>query len=317
MSEPLASTVLDVTDVRAEAKDVLLLELRAPGGAFLAPFEPGAHLEVTLPNGLVRHYSLVNDWRERERYVIGVGRAPASRGGSAFLHSQVRCGTRLKVRGPINNFPLDSEAARHLFIAGGIGITPIMAMIRRCLAERRPWHLVYAARSRQRAAFAEELAQIAPFLVHFHFDDEAGGILDADAALARAGEGTRIYCCGPEPLMRAVEERAAGRPVRFEWFNAPATGEDEAGEAFTVELRHSGETLTVPAGRSILEVLEASGRVIPFSCREGLGGTCRTGVCSGEIDHRDYVLSDEERAAGNAMMLCVSRAIGKHLVLDL
>jgi vanillate O-demethylase ferredoxin subunit len=312
---------LEVADVQAEARDVVTVELRAPGGAPLPPFEPGAHLEVDLPNGLVRHYSLVNDSRERDRYVIGVGRVAGGRGGSAFVHQSLRRGMALPVSAPRNNFRLEPGADGCLFIAGGIGITPIMAMIRHCEAEGRPWRLVYAARSAQRAAFYETLREHGP-RVQFHFDDQRGAVLDVAHCLSELRPGEHVYCCGPLPLMDAVRTHAAPLPggtVHFEYFTAPAEAAGDAASAgsFEVELRSTGRRYTVPPEQSILDVLEAAGLQLPYSCREGLCGTCLTGVCAGEPDHRDYVLGPAEREAGTSMTICVSRAKSERLVLDL
>jgi vanillate O-demethylase ferredoxin subunit len=311
---------VEVVDVRAEALEVMKLELRAVGGGLLPAFEPGAHLDVHLPNGIIRQYSLTNDWRERDRYVIGVGRAADSRGGSSFVHGNVRTGTRLTISAPINNFALDPAAERFLFIAGGIGITPIMAMIRWCAANAKPWRLIYAARSRQRAAFYEELCALAGPGAQFHFDDEAGQVLDAAAAIAARSEGESIYCCGPAPLMdsvKALTEHLPAGTVRFEWFTTPDDDEPRESSAFKVRLERSGTEFDVPEHKSILEVLEENGIEHPFSCREGLCGTCLTNVVSGEPDHRDYVLTDEERASGKLMTICCSRSKSPTLVLDL
>lgn len=318
---------LEVTEVRPEARDVLLIELRSPSGVPLPAFTPGAHLELSLPNQLVRHYSLSNDCRERDRYVIGVGLAAQSRGGSEFIHRFVRCGDLLTVRGPRNHFALDTAALDYLLIAGGIGITPIMSMVRWMADNAKCWRLIYTSRSRQRAAFYEELRSYGDF-VHFHFDDEMGGIADIAQLLSAQAEGSHIYCCGPAPLMQAVEQATTHLPedrVRYERFSAPPAAEqDTEGETphnsatgFTVELKRSGVSLEIPADKSILEVLEAHGYQVPFSCREGLCGTCETKVCGGEPEHRDYVLSEEQQAAGTAMMICVSRAKSETLVLDL
>jgi tetrachlorobenzoquinone reductase len=311
---------VQVADVRAEARDVMTLELRSLGGEALPPFEPGAHLDLHLPNGLVRQYSLTNDWREHDRYVIGVGRAENSRGGSDYVHSQIRAGMQLKISSPRNNFPLDADVEKFVFIAGGIGVTPIMAMVRWCVANQKDWRLIYAARSRQRTAFYEELCAFDRNRVHFHFDDERGQVLDASAAISRWTESERIYCCGPDPLMNAVKsltEHLPSSAVRFEWFTAPAADEDLPSDSFEVELARSKTKLVVPADKSILEVLEENGFEVPFSCREGLCGTCVTNVISGEPDHRDYVLSDEEREAGKLMTICCSRSKSPQLVLDL
>lgn len=321
---------LEVVAVRAEALGILVFDLRRADGAPPAGIEPGAHLELELDNGLIRHYSLTNDPATRDRYIVAVGRAENSAGGSSFLHEKVRCGTRLNLRAVRNNFRLDPAAGRYLFIAGGIGVTPILSMVRWCEAEGRDWRLVYAARSAQRAAFTEALK---PFgdRVRFHFDDEAGQVLDARELLSRvaAEGGEQVYCCGPGPLMAAVKEAGAHldpAALHFEYFTAPTLTEAEAEAAaaarasdgaFSVVLKSDGRKFEVPADKSVLEVLEANGLAIPFSCREGMCRTCETSVCEGEIDHRDYVLSEDERQGGHTMMLCVSRAKSPRLVLDL
>jgi tetrachlorobenzoquinone reductase len=315
-----ATFTVQVSDVRAEALDVMSLELRAVGGGQLPPFEPGAHLDVHLPNGLVRQYSLTNDCRERDRYMIGVARVADSRGGSSFVHSSIRAGAQVTVGGPINNFALDPRAERFLFIAGGIGVTPIMSMIRWCVANAKPWRLIYAARSRQRAAFYDQLYALAESNAQFHFDDERGQVLDVAEALAGWNEGEWIYCCGPAPLMdsvKALTEHLPPGTVRFEWFSTPDDREPQESNAFKVRLERTGVEFDVPEHKSILEVLEENGIEHPFSCREGLCGTCVTDVCSGEPDHRDYVLTDEERASGKLMTICCSRSKSRLLVLDL
>lgn len=311
---------LEVADVTADARDVMLVELRAGGGAALPPFEPGAHLEIELPNGLIRHYSLTNDPRERDRYVVGVGRAARSRGGSVYIHQMLRRGMPLTVS-VRNNFRLAPEPQRFLFIAGGIGITPIMAMIRWCEANGRQWRLAYAVRSAQRAAFLETLRGFGE-RAHCHFDDEAGGVLDVGRWLASVQPGEHVYCCGPQPLMAAVKSGAAhldAAQVHFEYFAAPADAAPPAAAegSFQVTLGKSGQTFTVGPDQSVLETLEAHGISVPFSCREGMCGTCETGVCAGEIEHRDYVLTEDQRQAGKSMMVCVSRARSPVLVLDL
>ena len=311
---------LKLTDVRSEARDVMVFELRDAGGAMLPPFTPGAHLEVYLPNGLVRHYSLCNDARERDRYCIGVGLARESRGGSKYLHQNLRLGATLNVSAPRNNFPLELAAEESIFIAGGIGITPIMAMIRACEAAHRPWTLHYCTRNRQRTAFYEELRDLAPQRLRFHFDDEQDGrLFDVCAAVRDLAATAHVYTCGPAPLMKAVEAATADRPqdrVHFEWFSASAV-DHSADQPFTVVLRNSGTRYEVPPGRSILEVLEDHDAGVPYSCREGLCATCRTTVLSGECDHRDSVLSAAEKASNREMMICVSRARSAVLELDL
>jgi ferredoxin-NADP reductase len=331
MAEATAAALFPVAiaDYRAEARDVVVLELRRPDGAPLPPFQPGAHIDVRLPNGELRQYSLANDCRERDRYVIGVLReAPGhGRGGSEFVHRMLAAGTTLQISPPRNNFPLEPDAAAYRFVAGGIGITPILSMLRWCNAERRPWRLVYAARSRCRAAFYEDLHELGGEQVTWHFDDEAGSHLDVARALAGLAEGELVYCCGPRPLMNSVREQLGTHAGvgRFESFLTPEARPAEATTAaagggdktFTVRLRKSGTSFEVPVGKSILEVLEANGFNVPFSCRAGECGTCVTRVLEGRPDHRDYVLSNEERASNSMMCLCVSRALTPQLVLDL
>ncbi|WP_084386670.1 cupin domain-containing protein [Castellaniella caeni] len=318
-----ATMQLEVADVQAEARDVISVELQAPGGAQLPPFEPGAHLPIDLPNGLRRHYSLSGDWRERDRYVIGIARAPQSKGGSLYAHQSLRRGMSLQVAAPRNNFPLAPDAAQYLFIAGGIGITPLLAMIRWCSAQGKPWRLAYAVRSAQRAAFLETLQAMPGGQVHVHADNLMAGFFDPVPWLQGAPEGEHVYCCGPAPMMAAVKAAASHRDpktVHFEYFAAPQDSAPAAGKehAFMVELRRSSRTLQVPANKSILEVLEENGvEGVVSSCREGTCRTCETGICEGQVEHRDFCLTPEEQQANKSMMVCVSRARSERLVLDL
>lgn len=311
---------LRVAALHCEARDVLFMELRDPTGAELPAFTPDAHLEVNLGNGLLRHYSLCNDPAERNRYCLGVGLSRDSRGGSKLIHETIRVGSQLSVSLPRNNFPLDAAPDEAVFIAGGIGITPIMAMIHACIAAQRNWRLFYCTRNRQRTAFYEDLRALAPGCCHFHFDDEQAGILfDAAATLSGVTASAHVYCCGPAPLMHAVQAATAGRApehVHFEWFTT-ATLDARTDKPFAIVLRGSGIRLEVPSDRSILEVLEDNGLGVPYSCREGLCATCRTPVLSGIPDHRDNVLSSSERAANDQMMICVSRAKSAVIELDL
>lgn len=310
---------LVVADVQAEARDVLLVELRARDGAELPAFEPGAHVAVVLPNGLVRQYSLTNDWRERDRYVLAIGRSSQSKGGSLFVHRALRRGMMLPTSAPRNGFALDASAGRFLFLAGGIGITPIVAMIRWCQANGRPWRLAYAVRSAQRAAFLETLEAFGGS-IHLHADDRMSGVFDPGPWLSDAPDGEHVYCCGPGPMMAAVKAAAAHRPletVHFEYFTAPPDGATALPKRpFTIELRRSGRSFVVPADSSILETLEHNGMKIVSYCREGTCRTCETTVLEGEIEHRDCTLSQQERDTGNTMMICVSRAKSERLVLD-
>jgi tetrachlorobenzoquinone reductase len=318
--------LLTVTAVRAEALDVLSVELRNQSGTHLPSFAPGAHLEVEVPGSrsgttLIRHYSICNDNREQDRYVIAVARPLDSRGGSAAIHNLVRVGSTLCVRGPRNNFPLEQEAQFYRFIAGGIGITPIISMILWCVANNKRWSLLYCVRSKTRAAFFETLSAMKNN-VRFHFDDESvPAVPDLKAELCRTVSGEHAYCCGPAALMHAVRDLCSERKpdsVHFEWFSPdPTTVADTAPSEFEVILRRSGLRFGVPKDQSILETLETNGISVPNSCREGVCGTCETTVCSGEVDHRDHVLSKSERMANKSMMVCVSRAVSSSLELDL
>ncbi|MBN9461611.1 MAG: cupin domain-containing protein [Burkholderiales bacterium] len=314
---------LEVTDVQAEARDVIQVELRAPGGAELPAFEPGAHVAIDLPNGLIRHYSLSNDWRERDRYVLGIARSSQGRGGSLFIHQALRRGTTLPVSVPRNGFPLDPSATQYLFLAGGIGITPILAMIRWCRANGRPWRLVYAVRSAQRAAFLETLATIGGGSIHLHADDQRSGVFDPVPWLSGDPQGEHVYCCGPAPMMAAVKAAASHRDARtmhFEYFSAPSDGPaalPENRKPFMVELRRSGRSFSVPADKSLLEILEKNGIPVVSSCREGTCRTCETAVYEGAVEHRDYCLTPQEQETGNTMMVCVSRARSERLILDI
>lgn len=311
---------LEVTGVAAIACDVVTITLAGPDGQPLPPFSAGAHIDVHLPNGLIRNYSLIDDGQSCNTYRIAVGKDRNSRGGSAYIHGFVKCGDTLTVRAPRNNFPLDPVAKRYRFIAGGIGITPIVAMISWCESNNKPWLLHYAVRNRLRTAFYEELIAFGD-KVRFHFDDEARTVLNVDTAVGNLQAGEQVYCCGPEPLMRAVETQTSAMPrgsAHFEWFNAPQDdAEPGDSETFTIQLKGDGRSFSVPPDSSILEVLEANGFQVPFSCREGMCATCLTDVCDGVPDHRDYVLTDEEQAEGKQICICVSRAKSSRLVLDL
>ncbi|MFP1682629.1 PDR/VanB family oxidoreductase [Alloalcanivorax sp. C16-1] len=308
---------LTVSRFAAEAKDIALLELRDPEGHSLPVFSPGAHLELVLEDGLLRHYSLLNCSTERDRYVVAVHLAPRSRGGSSFIHSRVRQGDVITAHGPRNNFPLDEDAPGYLFVAGGIGVTPILSMVRWCERQGKRWRLLYACRNRQRAAFYETLAEMGGDRVQFHFQDEQEGRLpDVNAFIKQLPDGHHLYCCGPDPMMRAVRDHAEELDidrVHFEWFEAPAAqaGRDEPqGDAsgFDVRLMERDMTIHVPPDLSILEALEQQGIDMPYACRAGICRTCEVEVCGGEPDHRDFILDDQERGSGKTILVCVSRS---------
>ncbi|GAA4172240.1 PDR/VanB family oxidoreductase [Gryllotalpicola koreensis] len=301
------------------AENVLELELGAHDGSPLPDWQPGAHVDLLLAPGLERQYSLIGPAGDG-RWRLAVLRERAGRGGSALVHDTLAVGDRLRARAPRNHFAL-AERGPALFIAGGIGITPFLPMIAAAEAAGLEWQLHYAGRSRAAMAYAEELAARHPSRVSLHISDE-GTRLDAAQLLADAAEA-QVYCCGPARLLDAVEAAAsaAGLPpasVHVERFEPKAHG-SEANTAFEVELEFSGLTLTVPPDKSILETADEAGVLVLSSCREGTCGTCETHLVSGEVDHRDSVLSPGEQAENRTMMICVSRAAPgcPRLVLEL
>ena len=301
------------------ADGVLVVDLVHPTGAALPAFEAGAHVDILLPNGLSRSYSLCNAPAEQPlRYQIGVGKDRASRGGSRYVHEQLRPGAVLKVSAPLNHFKLNEAAPAFALVAGGIGVTPVLAMARRLAAIGKPVQMFYAARSREAAAFADELAALVPQLT-LHCDDEAGGPPDLAGWLARLPKNTGTYCCGPAPMLDSFERACATlglADAHIERFTARAATGPELG-ACTVTLQRTGHSVEVKAGTSILDALLNAGLDLPYSCKEGVCGTCETRVLSGDIDHRDGVLSPAEQQKGDVMMICVSGCKGPALVLDI
>jgi vanillate O-demethylase ferredoxin subunit len=294
-----------VRSVRDAAPGVREVVLDLPPGA-RAGFAPGAHREIGLPGGGTRPYSLMPC---PDGLRFGVLLEAASTGGSAYMHG-LAPGDEVRVGPEANDFPLHEGGAPALLIAGGIGITPFPAMAA-ALGDRAS--LLYCGRSRARMAFLDELPG-----ARFHADDEAGGLPDLAAAIAALPEGAHVYVCGPRPMIEAGRAAAAaagvpGHRVHVELFGATPAG----GEAFEVELAETGGVHLVPAGRSIIEVLEEAGLDVMYDCKRGDCGICRTDVLDGVPDHRDVVLSDEEKAAGDVMQICVSRAKTPRLVLDL
>lgn len=309
---------LRVHRIEWAAEGILAVELRDPAGADLPAFTAGAHVDLILPNGQTRSYSLANDPAERHRYVLGVGLDAASRGGSRFIHRDLRVGQMLAVEGPRNHFPLAEDAPFTVLIAGGIGITPMVAMAQRLAILGRPFTLHHAVRDPSRAAFLD-LVRARAGDVRLHVDAVAGGPLDIAAIVAAAPAGAHFYCCGPLPMLAAFEAATAGLPaerVHLEYFQARPR-EAAADTAFEVELAKSGRVLVVPPGSSIADVLEKSGIRVATSCCEGICGSCETRLVSGEPDHRDSVLTAAEKAANATLMICVSRARSARLVLDL
>jgi len=312
---------LKVAAITAEADGINTFELVDPAGRPLPPFAAGAHVDVHIPGGFLRQYSLCNDPRETHRYVVAVQRDTKGRGGSQRLHDTVKSGDTLAIGAPRNNFPLHEGARRHRLIAGGIGVTPILAMVKHLVVTSADWHLDYCTREPARTAFLELLRK--PLFkgrvdVHFDGGDPTKG-LDVKQALAQQGEGEHLYCCGPTGLMEAVKAAVghwAPDTVHFEYF---VNENLDAGlnAAFQVRIASSGAVYDVPADKSIMQVLREHGHDIDSSCEEGICGTCATPVKEGAIDHRDAVLSDEEKTSNRWMMVCCSRAKSGVIVLDL
>ncbi|MEU0673742.1 PDR/VanB family oxidoreductase [Streptomyces sp. NPDC006172] len=304
---------LVVTEAESAADGVLALTLRHPLGEPLPEWEPGAHVDLVLGPGLERQYSLCGDPADRSAWRVAVLREPAGRGGSAYVHEQLTPGRQVRVRGPRNHFAL-RPAPRYRFIAGGIGITPILPMLAAAEAAGAEWTLLYGGRSRNSMAFAAELARYGDRVTLAPQDES--GLLDLGAVLDGLPEGALVYCCGPGPLLDAVEGRCPPGALNVERFQ-PKEQPVGAGEEFEVELARSGRTVSVAADVSVLDAVRAAGVEVLFSCTEGTCGTCETDVLEGAVDHRDSVLTAQEREAGETMMICVSRCRGKRLVLDL
>jgi ferredoxin-NADP reductase len=318
LAESRTGTELDIDAIVVSseqvADDVVLLTLGARDGADLPAWAPGAHIDLILGDGLVRQYSLCGDPADLSTYHVAVLREPESRGGSIAAHA-LDAGHTVGIRGPRNHFAL-KPSTRYVFVAGGIGITPILPMIAEAEARGADWTLHYGGRTASSMAFTDRLAAYGD-RVHLVPQDELG-LLDLASILGTPAAGTLVYCCGPEPLLRAVEERCQRWPVgalHLERFDALDidTSDDTS---FELVLEKSGKTLTVGADQTVLEVMREAGVHVLSSCREGTCGTCEQMVIEGEVDHRDTVLDDEEKAANDCMMVCVSRCKGPRLVLD-
>jgi vanillate O-demethylase ferredoxin subunit len=326
MAELLELTVAARTPL---ADGIALFELHPPPGATLPPFEAGAHIELQLQHqgrALARPYSLCNPPGETHRWQIAVQREPASRGGSAAVHEQLQPGTRVRTTPPRNRFALAGTADgghASLLLAGGIGITPLLAMAEALHAQGARFTLHHATRSAARTPFVERLA-LAPWhhRVRRHFDDgPAEQRLDIAATLAAAAPGTHLYVCGPQGFMDAVlaTARAQGWPeARLHWESFGADATPRAGDrAFTLVLSRSGVTLRVDAGRTAAQAIAAAGVFLPTSCEQGVCGTCLTPVLEGRPEHRDQYLTPEEQAAGTQFTPCCSRSLDESLVIDL
>ncbi|MGX9425350.1 MULTISPECIES: PDR/VanB family oxidoreductase [Bradyrhizobium] len=307
---------------RSEPADgIIVLDLVAEAGTTLPDFEPGAHVDVHLGDGLIRQYSLCSNPSDRSRYQLGILLADGSRGGSAAVHRSVHTGDRLRIGLPRNHFPLAPEARQTLLIGGGIGITPLLAMAHHCVGNGKAFTLHYCARSRSKAAFLEELEK-EPLrdATHLHFDDDdPAQRFDPARDLPKPAPGTHLYICGPVGFMEWVigEARRLGyteTQIHREYFEAEV---DIAGDGFEVALAQSGRTVTVPAGVTIVQALADAGVKIEVSCEQGICGTCLCTVIEGIPDHRDHYLTDEEKAANDQILPCCSRAKTPTLVLDL
>lgn len=309
----------DATILRRDevADGVVRLVLQPSPGEHFPVWEPGAHIDVILEPDLIRQYSLCGDPSERSVIEIAVLREPCGRGGSAFVHDKLTEGDQVRIRGPRNHFPL-VDASEYIFVAGGIGITPILPMLRQVEKSGVPWRLVYGGRTRSSMAFRDELADRYGDRIVIRPQDEVG-LLDLAAELGPPRDDVAVYCCGPEGLLHAIEEHCQQWPagcLHIERF-APKTQEAPvAAGSFEVELARSGQTVTVPPDRSIVDVLQDAGVDVPVSCLEGTCGTCETRVLAGIPEHRDSILNDRERAANDVMFVCVSRCLSGKLSID-
>lgn len=306
-----------------EAQDIVTLELVAVDGSALPAFGAGAHVDVQLPGGVTRQYSLCNDPQETHRYLVGVLRDPASRGGSQAVHELVQEGDVLQISTPKNHFPLAHDAKRSLLLGGGIGITPILCMAERLANTGADFELHYATRSPERTAFRERIAA-SNFAdkVAFHFDDGAAAQkLDLAVLLAQPQAGTHLYVCGPKGFMDAVlnTAREKGWPeaqLHYEFFGAEVAKSD-SDASFEIKLASSGRIVMVPKDKTVTQALAEAGVEIMMSCEQGVCGTCLTRVLEGVPDHKDSYLTPEEQAANDQFLPCCSRAKTPQLVLDL
>jgi ferredoxin-NADP reductase len=310
---------LTLVDRKVITDGVVALEFAGPDASDGLPrWTPGAHIDVTLTPGMTRQYSLCGDPNDRHRWRIAVLRENNGRGGSSYVHDQLRTGDIVSARGPRNHFQL-APAERYIFVAGGIGITPILPMIVAAERAGQSWELHYGGRTRQSMAFVSELSDLGGAdRVHLHPQDEVG-LLDLATILGAPTDDALVYCCGPGPLLDAVEERCARWPVgalHTERFAPKPQQVAAAEEPFEVELAQSGRVLLVNPNQSLLEVVRAAGVDVLSSCQEGTCGTCETIVLSGKVDHRDSILSPGEQQANDTMFICVSRAACPRLVID-
>lgn len=310
--------------MRYEAEGIVSVEFQPATATVEFPaFEAGSHIDLHLPNGLVRSYSLCNPASDRQRYVVGVLNDRKSRGGSRYVHDQLRVGMTLPISTPRNNFKLHEGEHSSVLVAGGIGVTPIWGMLQHLIAIGKPVELVYCARTRKEAAFCEAIETLArahSVQLTWHFDDEQGAPPDLAVLLAGKDATSHYYCCGPTPMLDSFEqscEQLGYANVHIERFTAAPIEATSASQGYVVECAKSGKTIEVPAGKSILDSLLEAGLNPSYSCREGVCGSCETAVLEGEIEHHDGILTKAERASNKTMMICVSRCNGTRLKLDI
>lgn len=318
----MSQLTVKVVNKVLEAVDIVSLELASVDGKQLPPFSAGAHIDIHLPGGIVRQYSLLNDSAEQHRYIVGVLKDPESRGGSVAVHDKVNVGDVLEISAPKNHFEL-VHAKRTLLFAGGIGVTPILCMARRLSQTNADFEMHYCTRSPDRTAFEKDIkASTFADRVHFHYDsgDEAQK-LNLKSLVAGPQDGTHLYVCGPTGFIDYVVNTAkeagwAAGNVHLEYFGAAEV--DTSGDtSFEVKIASTGKSFTVPADKSITQVLDENGVFVPVSCEEGVCGTCLVRVLEGEPEHRDLYLTDAEHVANDQMTPCCSRSKSPVLVLDI
>ncbi|NWA03135.1 PDR/VanB family oxidoreductase [Pseudomonas gingeri] len=308
-----------VRHITQETPSIVSIDLAPVESDRLPAFEAGAHIDLHLPNGLVRSYSLMSCPSDLSHYRLGVLHDRRSRGGSAFIHKHLRAGALLKASAPRNNFPT-GNAARAVFIAGGIGITPLLSMARQLAGKGAAVELLYCSRSEGEVAFRGELEGLQG-AVTYHFDDQHGGAPDLKTLMRDYPRDTHFYCCGPVPMLEAFDQACTALGIkhrhteRFCGAALSVSGTENRG--FEVVLARSGKQLYHDGKGSLVDTLVASGQIVSYSCKEGVCGACETGVLEGTPEHRDFVLSTAERASGKTMMICVSGCKSDRLVLDL
>jgi ferredoxin-NADP reductase len=311
-----ATITMRVTAIRYAADESNVYEFRSLNNAILPRVQPGAHIDIHLPHGIVRQYSLVSADGDPRAYLVAIRRDRASRGGSSFMHERLRVGQTLQIGSPRNSFPLDERARHTVLIAGGIGITAIWSMAQRLVKLGKSFEMHYACRTRREAAFVDELENMSQVKVHIDAD-RGGRRLDVSTIVAEAPSDSHFYCCGPAPMMEAFETATAlfaREQVHVEYFAPKQMPALDGG--YVVQLHRTGQEFGVPKGKTILQVLRDSGVGAPYSCEEGICGACQVNVISGIPDHRDSVLSESDQRSGKTMLICCSGSKTERLVID-